>query len=552
MRLSQLATPSPVDDVDHSDVLAAAGFTNFLADGIYSLLPLGQRVMSKVMSIVHAELQRAGAQQVSMSLLQPEQLWQHPDAMGLSRAEAFGRQLFRLRGEPLVLAPTHEEAAAVIAASSVRDLKNLPYLIYQIQPRFRNQVSSPAAPGLLQTREFLLADAYSFHADQSGLDETYPALRQALRAVTTRCGLETQLVAADSGVMGGTESEEIIAPIRRGPLAAVKCHGCGYAASAETATTARSATGGEPEPAAEVEASHIDAGRNRLGAIPFLSAHEVVLAVLPVGRFMNAAKLLHAVNSCSRPTAELHPASAQELHLRGANFSWVSLIHTPAEVRVIADESVRGGSNFTYPSPRTGQVLINLNWGRDFRVDAFADLTTATDNDPCPHCHRSLRAVHGVEVGHVFKLGSRYTMSLGAEIAGARGDRQPLTMGCYGLGLTRLIAAVVEQRRDYRGIVWPEQIAPFLVGIVYDGEEVSERAERLYYDLRSVSIEALLMDSSASAAERMKHLDLLGIPYQLRVQANDDQVCFRSRAETAWRHQEQAAVKDFLKNRSNQ
>ena len=531
MRLSQLLTSHRSRDDDRSDLLAYAGYTHRLMDGAYSLLPLGHRVLQRIVSIVRREMSRIGAQEVSMPLLQPEELWQRHIGGGDTRASSFGAQLFRILTHDdrrLILAPTHEEVAALLGALCIRDARDLPRVFYQIQPRFRDQESA-AESGLLHTREFVMADTYSFHADRASLDESYAVIKDAFCRVATACGVHADLVSADAGVMGGEESEELAAPLPNSrATAAVHCTRCGYAASVEIAEFARPRSNEEPlgvEEIAVPDGLSVDEVGRWLGEAPakrltwtlFVSGERVVLAVLPGDLSLNHVKLLHALSQSGVEPTGLRSASAEDLRSRGMNYESISLVRTPSSVTVIADEGLRSSVNFFIPSTRAGHFLINVNAERDFRVDAFADLAVAGEGAPCSKCGAGLRAISGIELGHVFKLGSLYTAAFGAEIASSEGLRMPIEMGCYGLGITRLMATIVEQTRDARGIVWPESVAPYLAVVLplSTNGEIRRAAEQLYADLSASGLDVLLDDTGDPPADQVRNADLLGIPLQI-------------------------------------
>jgi prolyl-tRNA synthetase len=521
MRLSELLTTRSPERDGASDLLVRAGYTHRLGDGLYTLLPLARRVLANIEAIFRREMARRGIQEVTMPLLQPAAPWDRRAGSGETRAEAFGPQLFRLAegmGEPLILSPTHEEVAALVGSACIGDVRDLPRVVYQIQPRFRNQ-TCPPDHGLLHTREFVMADAYGFHADRASLDGTYLALRAAFSAIVSACGASARWVTADGGAIGGDESEELVAPIPGATgTAAVFCDGCGYAASAEIAEFARPQTSPSAlAPMTEVAADDAP-DANRLVWVPFVAGTEVVLGVIPRGSLLSPVKLAAALSRANLLRTELHPATARELGELGLTYDSISLVRTPRTIAIVADEALRSGANFTIPSARPGCLLTDVNPTRDFRVDLFADICSADEGAPCVRCGAILRAERGVEVGHIFKLGARYL---------------PIEMTCYGLGLTRLMATVVEQRRDAAGIVWPESIAPFRAAVVPETPTASPAALRLYESLSTSGIDLLLDDSLASLAEKTEHLDLLGIPLQLVISGELDAVRLRERTPSS-------------------
>ena len=448
-----------------------------------------------------------------MPLLQPEELWH-------KRAAVFGPQLFRLRNEStgrLVLAPTHEEVATIVAMACIHDSRDLPRVLYQVQPRFRDQFC-PTEEGLLQTREFVMADAYGFHSDSAGLDESYAAIKGAFFRILSLCGVRAIVVLADSGAMGGQESEEFIAelPNASNPIA-VRCDKCGYAASVEIAAFARPPSDGEsPLPVEEVLGEIEASSPRRLRWIPFIAGGRVVLAVTPGAHSPNAVKVLNALSQAGMETAGFRAATADELSRMGGTCDWISLVRTPRSVFVVADEALRTGANFSIPSTQVGRSLKNVNIERDFHVDIFADLSAAGEGATCLQCGNPMRAIRGVEVGHIFKLGSHYTAFM--------------KMGCYGLGITRIMSTIVEQWKDPRGIIWPERVAPYRVILIPLNEKSRNSAEQLYAELNARE-EVLFDDSDVSSDEKLRRADLLGIPRQMHL--SGDVVDIRERSSSA-------------------
>jgi prolyl-tRNA synthetase len=531
MRLSQLLLNRNAESDD--DLLARAGYTYRVGDGLYSLLPLGNRVLQRINSIVRRELERAGAQEVTMPLLQPRLLWQQRIRGGATRADAFGPQLFQVRGgtgDDWVLAPTHEEIAALLGAACIHAPRDLPRIIFQIQPRFRDHPFT-AKTGLLRTREFVMADAYSFHADAASLQETYAAMKRAIANVLLDCGVAAGAVKASSGAMGGDDSEELIAPLpETRVVAAVRCAGCEYAASLEVAEFQRVCPQHREmlplKEAAVPDGTEADEGlaflesslSNRLGCVPFIAGTNLVLAVLPANLVLSCEKLLCALSRANIDVAGFHQGSAEELVRLGGDGDWISLVRTPPAVFVIADESVRTGSNFVFPSQQAGRYLLNLNSSRDFRVDIFADLAVASAGDLCMRCGSRLRAIYGTEVAHLFNLGSSYAAAFGAFPQSCK----PPQMGCYGLGITRLMATIVHQNRDEHGIVWPHSVAPYAAIIVPAASDCSCRAfsEHLYHMLSNSVVDVLLDDSDDTLENRLAYADLLGIPVKIIASEN--------------------------------
>jgi prolyl-tRNA synthetase len=524
---------------DRTDILAKAGFAHRLADGLYTLLPLGQRVLQRISAMLRRRLEGIAAQEVSMPLLQPLGLWERVRIGGQTRAESFGRELFRVNDamdEQLILAPTHEEIAAVLTAASIRRSSDLPRTIFQIQPRFRNQVA-PLRGGLLLTREFFMADAYSFHANEDCLDTTYDLIRNAFFETLSDCGVMAEFVAADSGAMGGGKSEELVVSLPGTTSAvAVKCGGCGYAASLDIAKFARRSQDGlalldQEEIIApdglSVEALAMLVGAstsNRLNCTPFVTGGRLVLAVVPGDIILNPVKLRKALTAVGYRVADLRPATETELIALGG-YETISLVYTPDSVLVVADESVRARSNFHMLAPRVARVLNNLNIERDFHVDVFGDIGSAPHGASCWQCGAKLNVLCGIEVGHIFKLGTLYSAAFGAKTREMGVGDCEVHMGSYGLGLTRLLATVVETKRDARGLVWPTRVAPYSCIIVplTETPEARFEAEDLYRQLSQAQVAVLLDDSHNDSDEKLRYADFIGIPYRISITGNAGQ-----------------------------
>jgi prolyl-tRNA synthetase len=492
-------------------------------------MPLGQRVFVRVCAIVRDEMARVGAEEVTMPLLQPLALWERPIG-GTARAQTFGAELFRLldrTGRALVLAPTHEELATLLVAACVHDDRDLPRLVFQIHPRFRDQPLRRSR--LPRAREFVMADGYSFHADRPSLDATYTAMRAAFLAVAVRCGLHVEVVQGDSGAMGGEASDELVAtwPSADGTVA-WRCDGCGYAAATDLVDFARAALPVRaPRAVEEVEMPDDVAPQQRaiqlgvphaavLRLLPYVVGRRMVLAVIPGDVSVNPIKLRRALERHgfgAGELADLHRARADELKRLGAAYEWISLVATPPEVLVVADIALRADTDFVLPSACQGRQLVGVRWGRDFRVDHFADLSLPVDLASCARCNAPLSPLRGIEIAHVFKLGTDFSVAFDAR----RASGTPLEMGCYGLGVTRLMAAVVEQLRDERGIVWPDSIAPFSAVIVPATTKTRAlcAAAELYQTLTAERLEVLLDDRGTDKAEMLAWSDLRGIPRKL-------------------------------------
>ncbi|GLV57174.1 proline--tRNA ligase [Dictyobacter sp. S3.2.2.5] len=533
MRSSQLLTttlreaPREAEGVNQ-ELLVRAGFVRQLTSGVYSFLPLGNRVLQKIATIIREEMNRIGGQEVTMPVIQPRDLWEvKPADGGPSRAEAVDI-LFQLkdrRGRDMVLGPTHEEIVTLLAREFVRSYRDLPQLIYQIQVKLRDEPRPRG--GLLRTREFLMKDLYSFDADEASMDKSYRAVREAYQAIFARCGLRFIVIDADSGAIGGKDSQEFIALTDAGEDDAVQCDRCGYAANTEKAEFVRSELERQPEaPLEEVytpgcttiadlaEFLHIPTAQT-MKAVLYSSSGRLILGSVRGDLEINEVKLVNALRRAGINTTDLHMATPEELQLAGIVAGFTSPIGKSPDIFILADISLKAGSNFVGGANRVDYHIKNVNYPRDFRVDAWEDIASAYEGAQCVHCGGSLHVIHGSELGHIFKLGTRYSVPFGATFLDAQGSEQPLLMGCYGIGLGRVMAIAVEQSHDEKGIIWPFGMAPYhlaLLGLDLDKGENREIAEQLYRDLQAAGVEVLFDDRLESAGVKFNDADLIGLP----------------------------------------
>lgn len=533
MRISQLFT-STLREVPresegaNQELLVRAGYVRQLTSGVYSFLPLGHRVIQKISAIVREEMNRAGGQEVTMPVIQPKDIWEaKPADGGPSRAESMD-VLFNLtdrRGRAMVLGPTHEEIVTLLAKEFVRSYRDLPQLIYQIQIKERDEPRPRG--GLLRTREFLMKDLYSFDADAEGLHKSYTAMLEAYQAIFRRCGLRFIVIQADSGAIGGKDSQEFIAITDAGEDEAVQCDTCDYAANVEKAEFVRDERPAEPEGKLEeihtpdimsiselTDSLHIDAART-LKVVCYVSEGKMLMAAIRGDLEVNEVKFINALRHAGLSSSNLHLATAEELVRAGIVAGFTSPIDKGLEVFILADTSLKSGNNFIAGANRIDYHVKNVNFSRDFRVDAWDDIASAYDGAHCIQCGGTLHMVRGSELGHIFKLGTRYSDLFGATFLDAQGIDQPLLMGCYGIGIGRVMAIAVEQYHDEKGIVWPFGIAPYqlaLVGLDLDKGENGSIAEQLYRDLLAAGIEVLFDDRIESAGVKFNDADLLGLP----------------------------------------
>ena len=534
MRVSQQLTTTlrevPRDSEGGSqELLVRAGFIRQLTSGVYSLLPPGTRVIHKISQIVREEMDRAGGQEVIMPVLQPKDLWDIPPAGGgPTRTEVFGDVLFKLKdrkGRDMVLGPTHEEVVTTLVSEFVRSYRDLPQRIYQIQTKFRDEPRPRG--GLLRVREFIMKDLYSFDAGDEGMDVSYLTMAEAYRAVFTRCGLRFIVIHADSGAIGGKDSQEFIAITEAGEDNAMICDNCDYAANREKAEFVRSDLAREP--VGELEEIytpnctsisdlaaflHIPEAKT-IKSVCYVAGGRFVLAVVRGDLDINEVKLANTLYLNGVNAADLHLATPEELEKAGIVAGYTSPLHKGAHVLIVADPSLHLGNNFVAGANKANYHIKNVNEPRDFRVDIWEDIASAFDGATCVRCGGTLHAVRGSELGHIFKLGARYSEALGATFLDAEGVVHPMLMGCYGIGIGRIMATLVEQSHDEKGIIWPFSIAPYhvaLLGLDLDKPEPGTAAEQLYAELTAAGVEVLYDDRAESAGVKFNDADLVGLP----------------------------------------
>ncbi|MBN2239347.1 MAG: proline--tRNA ligase [Dehalococcoidales bacterium] len=526
MRVSQLfgktqrEIPADADTISHQ-LLLRAGMINQLVAGAYSLLPLGLKVQRKIENIIREEMDKAGGQEVNMPVIQPHDIWEKS-----GRDVAMGQALFTLydrRNRKLALGPTHEEVVTLLAGRYIQSFRDLPKLIYQIQTKLRDEPRPRA--GLVRVREFLMMDMYSFDADEEGLDISYKKMVQAYKNAYDRCGLPTMMVEADSGAIGGKDSHEFLLVTESGEDEIIHCE-CGYAANSEKAELDKgNAGGGEPLPVEEVptpgKATIEDVAgffnvpeTNTLKAVFYVADGKFVFGIIRGDLDVNEIKLQNALK-CT----DLRMATDEEVEEAGIVAGAASPVGLKG-IKIIADDSVSSGTNFIAGANKPETHLKNVNYPRDFSADIVTDIAKANAGDTCPRCGKTLQSSPGIEVGHVFKLGTRYCESFGITFLDNEGTTRMPIMGCYGIGVGRLVAAAIEQNHDDKGIIWPMAIAPYHVyicALYRDGSNVSEIADKLYADLTEQGVEVLLDDRTDSPGVKFNDADLLGIPIRITV-----------------------------------
>ncbi|MCI0822113.1 MAG: proline--tRNA ligase [Chloroflexi bacterium] len=528
MRVSRLFGKTLRDDPAEAELashrlMLRAGMIYQVASGIYSYMPLAWRSLRKIEQIIREEMDAVGGQEVRMPVIQPQELW---DESG--RTDIMGPSLFRLkdrRGRPLVLAPTHEEVLTGMVKANVNSYRDLPLVVYQIQTKFRDEPRPRG--GLIRVREFDMKDAYSFDADDEGLDKSYKSMIKAYNNIYRRCGLDVVMVEADSGAIGGKDSHEFILLADAGEDTIIICPQSHYYANAEKAVFQKPEQ--TPEDPLELEEVHtpgvktiaelaefLDVPTSKTLKAVFYSADgEVVFVVIRGDLEVNEVKLNNALGG----VAELRLATPDEVRAKGLVAGSASPIGLDG-IRIIADDSINMGSNFVVGANRQDYHLRNSNHPRDFKADVITDIALAEEGFACPLCGEPLTTRRGIEVGHVFKLGTRYSEVAGAYFPDQNDVQRPIIMGCYGIGVGRLLGAAIEQHHDDKGMILPTPLAPYdvsLIGLNVENPDVANAAEDLYGRLTQAGIDVLYDDRSESPGVKFNDADLLGLPVRLVV-----------------------------------
>jgi prolyl-tRNA synthetase len=510
--------PSGVEVAGHG-LLLRAGYIRQLAAGIFSYLPLAKRSIGKIEKILREEMDAAGGQELSMPVVQPSDVWERS-----GRYSTTGQELVRLsdrRNREMVLAMTHEEIVAGLAASEVDSYQRLPRLVYQIQTKFRDDPRPRA--GLIRAREFTMKDAYSLDRDERGLDQQYSTLYKAYFRIFARCGLPAIAVGADVGIMGGSMAHEFMYLTPIGEDTILICDHCGYTANRQVARFRKPIPEAEERrpvekvatPGAgiiEMLAHSLEIPKSRTAKAVFLVAtvegsERFVLAVVRGDMELNETKLANAVGASG-----LRPALPEEIMAVGAEPGYGSPLGVEVAI-VVVDDAIPASPNLVAGANEEGFHFLNVNYGRDFEADTVADIASAVDGSLCPECSDAMRAVRGVEVGNIFKLGTRYSEAFGASFLDRDGRRKPVVMGSYGIGLGRLLACIAEEHHDENGLVWPVSVAPYHVHFV--AAEADEMADGLYERLVSAGVEVLYDDRPESLGAKFKDADLIGAPIRL-------------------------------------
>jgi prolyl-tRNA synthetase len=515
-------TPADAEVISHQ-LMLRAGMIRKLAAGLYTWLPLGLRVLRKVEAIVREEMDRAGAQEVLMPAVQPAELWQES-----GRWNQYGPLLLRLKDRhdrEFCFGPTHEEVITDVMRREIRSYKQLPANFYQIQTKFRDETRPRF--GVMRAREFIMKDAYSFHLDHASLQETYDLMHRTYARIFTRLGLQFRAVEADTGSIGGRSSHEFHVLADSGEDAIAFCETCDYAANVEMATSRLFAPSQEAARAKEKVATPgirtVDEQAKMLGisherivkSIVVIADDKPAVFFISGGDELNTIKAAHALGAATLRLAEV----AEVLAVTGAPVGFVGPLSLPAGLVIVVDAQAAQVHNFSSGANQADYHWINLNWGVDVPLPTVADVRNVHIGEQCPRCEGRLSIRRGIEVGHIFQLGTKYSQALNATCLDEQGKATVMTMGCYGIGVSRIVASAIEQNNDAQGIIWPNAIAPFHVALLpmnmHKSYRVREAAEKLYDELCAAGIEVLFDDRKERAGVMFADMELIGIPHRL-------------------------------------
>lgn len=521
---TQKETPADAEVISHQ-LMLRAGLIRKLAAGLYTWMPLGLRVLRKVEAIVRHEMEASGAQEVSMPVVQPAELWQES-----GRWEQYGPELLRIQDRhhrDFCLGPTHEEVITSLVRDEVKSYKQLPLNLYQIQTKVRDEIRPRF--GIMRSREFLMKDAYSFHVDQASLEETYQAMFDAYSSIFTRLGLRFRPVIADTGSIGGSASHEFHVLASSGEDAIAFSDSSNYAANVELAEALAPATP-RREPAASLQSVATPGVKTIEELAQFLSIDPATTVKTLIVEGEEAGTLValvlrgdHELNAIK---AEKLPGVAAPLRMASEDrvraicpAGFGSLGPVGLHIPLIVDRSAAQLSDFTCGANEDGKHLTGVNWVRDCALGQVADLRNVVSGDPSPDGRGQLHIARGIEVGHIFQLGTKYSEAMNAKVLNENGKNITVTMGCYGIGVSRIVAAAIEQNHDDNGIIWPDAMAPFQLAIIplnmHKSEEVTRCAEELYQQLRATGVDVLLDDRNERPGVKFADMELIGIPHRV-------------------------------------
>ncbi len=517
--------PSDMDNIS-AKLMVRSGMIRKLASGFFELLPTGLKTLENVTSIIREEMDKIDGQEVRLPLLLPKDLW-----IETGRWNVYGKELFRLKdrkdGE-FCLAPTHEEGITDMVRNDVSSYRQLPLMLYQFGMKFRDEIRPRF--GVMRAREFLMKDAYSFHADEADLEKYYKRVYEAYENICKRCGFKYRVVEASSGAIGGSFSHEFMVLADTGEEEIAWCS-CGYGANSEKAECIKYEKKENSEPMPEMEEVLTPNMGSVQDVAKFLSSTErkFIKTMIYVADGSPVAVLVrgdHEVNESKLQSLlgcnELELATPEIIEeVTGAKVGFAGPVNLKKQIKIIADYSVENIVNAVIGANKDDKHIKNVNINRDFKADITADLRTVVKGDMCPKCKaQKLQFSRGIEIGHIFKLGTKYSKSMKATYLDAQGKENFMIMGCYGIGVTRILAATIEQSYDENGIIWPVTLAPYKVIIVpvdFNSEPLKKVAEDIYKQLRQNKIDVLLDDRDERAGIKFKDADLMGIPYRITV-----------------------------------
>jgi prolyl-tRNA synthetase len=529
MKLSNYYLPTlketPADaELESHKLMLKAGLIRKVTAGIYSYLPLGFKVLKKIEEIVRQEMNRAGAQEIKLPIVQPAELWRESD-----RWADFGPEMFKLadrKEQEFALGPTHEEIITDLVRNELNSYKDLPLVLYQINDKFRDEIRP--RHGVMRSREFLMKDAYSFHESQSSLDETYQEMYDAYARTFDRLGLDWVAVDAPTGLMGGSYSQEFMALADEGGEEIALCDSCGYASNVEIAEYETTADEGSTSyekmekvatpdrETVESVAEYLEVPESKIVKTFIYRTDDGLVAALVGGD--DDIEEMKLINHLGTKKAEMVSSEAEIKEITGANFGSIGPVGL--EVPVYADRDIKSMNNFIVGANENGYHLKNVNWGRDISSPEFINLRKVQPGDNCPQCGSELEFHRSIEVGQLFQLGAKYSKSLEGEYQDRDGELNPYIMGCYGIGISRLVPAVIQQNYDEGGIKWTESVNPFSAGIIVLGSDegkTEEMGENLYNHLQEKGYDVLLDDREDSPGVKFNDSDLIGLPLKVIV-----------------------------------
>ena len=526
MKMSRLYAPTLKEDPAEAELashrlLLRAGMIRKEAAGLYTYLPLAWRAIRKIEDIVRDEMDSHDAQELMMPIMVDAEFWRES-----GRIDAYGKELVRFddrHGREFVLGPTHEETITALVRNELRSYKQLPVNLYHIQDKFRDEFRPRY--GLMRGREFIMKDAYSFSATQESLQEEYDKMKEAYANICVRCGVHALPVVADSGEIGGDTSVEFMALADAGEASLVYCDDCGFAADDEAASTKVSVTEGPGngtlekvetpglgtiEAVAEFFGFPKNGTRKSLALID--SEGKPVVAIVPGDHELNECKAEHVFGKGYRMMTD------EELEKFGLFKGFIGPVHLPAGIKLVCDSSLKESKSWACGANEVDYHFTGACPDRDFKVDEWADLVTVLAGDPCPHCGKPLSAARGIEVSQVFQLGTKYSEAMGATFMDEDGKEKPLIMGCYGVGVSRTLAAIVEQHNDENGIIWPVSVAPYEVSVIPldpKKEDCAKATDRLVQELLDAGLDVVVDDRDERPGFKFADNDLMGFPYQV-------------------------------------